>query len=352
MPLLARESVQTVQVARTNEAFCPLPAPTGKPPFRATPAELGIADPTDKLVFHVLGDSGGIVDAIPQEAVAAAMVADLTSGAEFAYHVGDLAYYNGDAAQWYPQVYEPYEHYSKPIIGIPGNHDGDNSDNPAVPSLTAWMANMCAPSPALTQQAGDVNRDAQTIPNCYWTFSANLVTIIGLWTNVPSGGVVEADQVAWFNAALAAAPTDRPVIVALHHPPYSADMMHGGSAKMGALIDAAAIGANRWPDMVLSGHVHDYQRFSRAVPDKPAKGAIGTKQIPYIVCGAGGYRNLHAMASDIGTLPWTAMPSVTLDAFQAKLWGFLRLTIAGGKISGSYTAVARDGTVTVNADTF
>lgn len=350
VPLRASDTVQYLQAPRTNEAFAPLPAPPGPAPYRLELATV-TADPTDKLVFNVIGDSGGIVDAIPQEAVAAALSASLPgSGARFVYHVGDLVYFNGDAAQWFPQLYEPYEKVTVPIMGIPGNHDGDNSDNPAVPSLSMFVANMCAPTPALTQQAGDSNRDAMTQPNVYWTLRAQLVTIIGLYTNVPSGGVIEPDQGAWLAGEIEAAPHDRPLIIALHHPPYSADAHHGGSAAMGAAIDKASAAAARWPDLVISGHVHDYQRFTRSAGG--LGGMTGPERIPYIVCGASGYHNLHAMAPDVGALPWQAAPDLTLDAAIDNRYGFLTLTVQGGKISGSYTTVARDGTTVANADIF
>ena len=351
-PLLASEHFQTVQPARENEAIAPLPAPTGGAPYRLTLADIA-DDPTDKLVFQVIGDTGGIVNAAPQQAVAAAITAALpVSGARFVYHVGDFVYFNGDASQWYQQFYEPYDHVAVPIMGVPGNHDGDNSDNPAVPSLAAFVANMCAGSPQLTPQAGDANRDAMTQPNVYWTLTANLVTIIGLYSNVPSGGIISSVQQAWLQGELAAAPADRPVIVALHHPPYSADAMHGGSAAMGAVVDGAATAAKRWPDLVLSGHVHNYQRFTRVVPS-PFAPPSGPKLIPYIVCGAGGYHNLHAMATDATPLPWTTPdPTVILHAAIADRYGFLTLTVEEGKISGSYTTVSEQGVAIEGADLF
>jgi|GEM_PF-4806061 len=39
--------------------------------------------------------------------------------------------------------------------------------------------------------------------------------------------------------------------------------------------------------MVIAGHVHDYQRLTKTM-------SHGT-QIPYLVTGAGGYHNLHAI---------------------------------------------------------
>jgi acid phosphatase type 7 len=116
---------------------------------------------------------------------------------------------------------------------------------------------------------------------------------------------------------------------------------------MGLMLDGAFAAAGRTPDMVLTGHVHDYQRFTRT---------IGAAQVPYIVAGAGGYHNLHAMAPDPSgselAAPFRVAPDCVLDAFCADQWGFLRLTIAAGTIAGEYIAVARDGTVTPGKDSF
>ena len=111
---------------------------------------------------------------------------------------------------------------------------------------------------------------------------------------------------------------------------------------MGALIDRATAASGRVPDLILSGHVHNYQRFTRKV------GA----GVPYIVSGGGGYHNLHAMASGIGPLPWDVPGSdVTLNAYDAHDWGWLALTIDKTSIGGSYIAVDKTGASRV-ADTF
>jgi Calcineurin-like phosphoesterase len=81
---------------------------------------------------------------------------------------------------------------------------------------------------------------------------------------VPSGGHLEQSQIAWLTAELAAADPKLPLIVTLHHPPYSVDAHHGGSQKMGAALDSAFRGSGRLPQLVISGHVHDYQRFTRS----------------------------------------------------------------------------------------
>ena len=162
-------------------------------------------------------------------------------------------------------------------------------------------------------------------PNVYFTLLTPFATVIGLYTNVPEGGVVQPDQAAWFAAELRAASADLPVIVALHHPPQSLDTYHSGSKPMGALLASSAKEAGRVPDLVVSGHVHNYQRFSVA-------DASGAGVTPFIVAGNGGYHNLHKMALADGkpiATPYAAPndPGVTLQHYTDTAFGFMRLEI-------------------------
>jgi calcineurin-like phosphoesterase family protein len=59
-----------------------------------------------------------------------------------------------------------------------------------------------------------------------------------------------------------------------HHPPVSIDSKHGGSERLARDIDIASRAAGFWPDAVLSGHAHLYQRFTRRVDGR---------EIPYVV---------------------------------------------------------------------
>ena len=117
----------------------------------------------------------------------------------FFYHLGDVIYFDGEASEYLPQFYDPYEHYDLPIIGIPGNHDGAVSDdgkrtNP-LPSLATFVRNFCAAEAGTrSPDAGEASRTAMTQPNVYFTLLTPFATIVGLYTNVPEGGVVQDDQ--------------------------------------------------------------------------------------------------------------------------------------------------------------
>jgi hypothetical protein len=255
----------------------------------------------------------------------------------FFYTLGDCVYFNGDGKEYLPQFYLPYEHYEAPIVAVAGNHDGDPS--PGTTSLDAFMRNFCAPKPQVTADAGDQSRDAMTQPNVFWTFVTPLCTIIGLYSNVPEHGVVHPDQQKWLLGELKGASPKMPVFVTLHHPPLSADDHHGGSGQMKQLLDQCFRDADRVPEMVLAGHVHNYQRFTRT----DSKG----KQTPYIVAGAGGYHNLHYVAKVNGVKPRTPITidvegeNVTLEHFVDDRHGFLRLEVTADLITGIYYTVPR-----------
>jgi predicted MPP superfamily phosphohydrolase len=352
VPRPAREQAQRDQATGAAEPFQPLPAPTGAAPYRLALSSVKPGLSTIQRDIHIIGDHGGVKDPTPQAQVAKALIADAHEhGVDCCYSVGDVVYFNGAKSEYAPQFYEAYSDYNVPIFAVPGNHDGDPEDDGEV-SLAAFTRYFCDTTPRLLPEVAEYNRDTMDQPNCYWTLQDELVTIIGLYTNVPSGGVVEQEQQEWLVGELKAAAPDRALIVALHHPPYSCDAHHGGSEAMGKALDAAFAESRRRPDLVLSGHVHNYQRFSRLMePNAGTSTAAQEKVVPYIVCGAGGYHNLHAMASD-ATPGMEAAQGVTLEAFDATQWGFLRLTVSTSEISGEYVGVAADGTVTPAVDTF
>lgn len=326
------------------QAEQPLPAPTGDAPYRLDlgavigDAAVEAITASGAISFHAVGDTGGVKSPEYQEIVAQRMERDATvePPVSFFYHLGDVVYYDGEQPLYYDQFYEPYGHYPAPIFAIPGNHDGDRASDDAPASLAGFTANFCAPAPVHTSEARDNPRTAMTQPNCYWTLTAPFLTLIGLYTNCPEHGVVGPDQASWFQSELAAAPAEKALIVALHHPPYSADAHHGASQVMRTLLDDSFAAAKRTPDLVLTGHVHNYQRFTR-----PLEGGAA---LNYIVAGAGGYWNLHYMAHVDGAPPplgWVDPETgVTLQSYnQEHRHGFLRLTATTTQISGVYTTV-------------
>jgi hypothetical protein len=223
--------------------------------------------------------------------------AEAASNPSFLYLLGDLVYHFGEDQYYYDQFYEPYRAYNAPIFGIPGNHDGMVYD-PSKTTLQAFLEHFCSATPAHAKAAGGLMRTTMTQPGVYFTLEAPFVAIIGLYSNVldtTGGGIISSrggkfptvgdEQLTFLTSELARLKPLRDagktaVVVAVHHPPYSADTTHGGSMALQLELDKASTDSGLWPDLVLSGHAHIYQRFIRKV-----KGA----QIPYVVCGVGGF---------------------------------------------------------------
>jgi acid phosphatase type 7 len=150
---------------------------------------------------------------------------------------------------------------------------------------------------------------------------------------VPSGGALQDSQLQFLTDQLKAAPTDRPVAVALHHPPYSIDSHHGGSPRMGSALDGVFNSAGRCPELVLTGHVHDFQVFKRTLA-----GSWGDATITYVVIGNSGYHNLHPIASDYKQGMEVA-DGVICEYADASQYGYLSMSIAGGNLQGEYVGV-------------
>ncbi|HEU5488361.1 MAG TPA: metallophosphoesterase, partial [Candidatus Nitrosotalea sp.] len=277
----------TKHKALGNQKFKPLPKPTGLPPYHIKLEDILSLDDinkiknANKILFHVAGDTGGVKYPIPQQIVEMAMESDLEGQDKpvFFYHLGDVVYYFGQASEYYPQFYEPYAKYQAPIFAIPGNHDGDVSPGDTTPSLDAFVRNFCAKKPIVVPDSVEVDRPAMTQPNVYFTLEVPFATIIGLYSNVPEGGVFDDTQIKWFKDELSNAPKDKALIVTVHHPAYSADTYHSGSKVIEETLDNAFSESGRFADVILTGHVHNYQRFTRTVANR---------DIPYLVVGAGG----------------------------------------------------------------
>jgi acid phosphatase type 7 len=335
-------------VSHRNVSFQQLPRPLGLPPYHYELADnfpdiASTIEKQNQMVFHVAGDTGGVLDGEFQNNVAEQMIDALSSGKpQFFYHVGDVVYFTGMKDDYYPQFYDPYAHYDVPIFSIPGNHDGEVDDPAAQTSLDGWVQYFMQAHPDVDPISKDAPRVQLNLPNVYWTLVTPMATIIGLYTNVPEGGSIDSVQQQWLTNEFATAPTDRALILALHHPIYSFDVFHSGSSKMADALENAIRDTGRVPNLVLSGHVHDYQRIEQTIaPDGPT---------PFIVTGNGGYHNLHAIHSATGDkAPDTG---AILKYANAKSWGFITLTIDKKSISGATTEVSRTGEVKQNADTF
>jgi hypothetical protein len=171
-----------------------------------------------------------------------------------------------------------------------------------------------------------------TEPGAYWFLDAPFVQIIGLYSNLLENpgylqaitkGKPDTSQLDWLDktlASIAKAKQKKALVIATHHPPYS-QSGHTGSVEMNRSIDAACAKAGVWPDLFLSGHAHNYQRYTRR---------IAGKQIVYVVVGTGGMP--HQAVKTATGQPADSSHQVTYDA-SISTYGYLFVTVSAKQLS-------------------
>jgi hypothetical protein len=357
------------------------------PPPRKNPPVMSLSDVlpsgalnayADRLTFHCVGDTGGIKTPSHQFLVADKMIEDFAASdpsarPAFFYHLGDVVYFFGQAQYYYDQFYDPYRDYPAPILAIPGNHDAVVYKSTTVTppkSLVAFQAQFCAPAPVHTPEAVGIARTAMTQPGVYFTLNAPFIKIIGLYSNtgegatqgIIAGKTVGPDQKNFLIAQLEHAATDRKngfrgaVILAVHHPPFTASTQHGPSPDMLNDIDDACAKSGVTPDAVFSGHAHLYERYTRYVT---VNGAL--RQVPFVVAGTGGYPNLGGLKYNAPAPPRTPVDSsdgdgkgnrLTLENYFATTFGFLRITVSPALFSCEFVGVSDSATPGQTFDRF
>ena len=285
-----------------------------------------------KIAFQCAGDTGGVKRPEVQLLVVRGMEQALPDDpvkASFFYHLGDVVYYNGLTRDYFAQFYEPYEHYPLPIVGIPGNHDAEK-ETQDTQSLEGFFRSFCAPAGTYQPESRDTGRMAMCQPYVYWSFDTPFAYFIGLYTNVPEYGHIDADQRDWFHQEMKNAPSDKTLIVALHHPAYSFDDHHSGSPQMAKEVSEAINSSRRVPNLILAGHVHNYQRI---------EWSNGEITISIFVIGNGGYWHLHNLSAAPGYTDDST--GATLRAAIADRHGFATFEIGSRVINGRFTTVPR-----------
>ena len=325
---------------------------------------------TGQIVFHALGDTGSTHSASDENSVTDKLVSDFVnepsnSVPSFCYNLGDVVYSFGEAKYYYDQFYDPYREYPAPIFAIPGNHDGMVAPQTNTPTLQAFLENFCAfqSPPHRTPEAGNLARTAGRQPAVYFTLEAPFVRILGLYSNcLEDPGVISGQvgarktysglpnvQLDYLAAALKRVKSEKfagAVLIAVHHPPYvtlagskNPAGLHGNSPLMLADIDRICASAGVWPHAVLSGHAHNYQRFTRH---------DGPRETPYVVCGNGGHA--HNQLTKKGA-PALRVPSeepglsngkdqVVFESYDGGQFGYLRVMVNAAQLRIEYHPAA------------
>jgi hypothetical protein len=275
------------------------------------PAVLKAIQKAGQIVFHALGDTGNTRSAQDENLITDKLVSDFhhedpRSVPSFCYNLGDVIYSFGEAEYYYDQFYDPYRDYPAPIFAIAGNHDGMVAPNSSTPTLKSFLDNFCAYNKPFhrTPEAGNLARTAGRQPGVYFTLEAPFVRILGLYSNcLEDPGVISTQsnssqkyscltdvQLDFLKAALKRARAEKftgALLIAVHHPAYVAVTAtdktvgrHAGSPLMLADLDQVCSTAGFWPHAVLSGHAHNYQRFTRLYQGR---------ETPFVICGNGGH---------------------------------------------------------------
>jgi hypothetical protein len=334
-----------------------------------------------QIVFHSLGDTGSTRGPESQSQVADKMVADYADTdprevPSFLFHLGDVIYSFGESQYYYDQFYEPYRDYPAPIFAIPGNHDGMISPLSAATTLQAFYDNFCTAGQTShrTAEAGELSRTAQIQPGIYFTLEAPFVRILGLYSNcLEDPGIISSQgrtypevgqtQLEFLAAAFRRVKSEKfkgAVIIAVHHPPYVAQIQanrtaqtagrHGASLAMLEDIDSVCQQNGIWPHVVLSGHAHNYQRFTRFKDNR---------ETPFVVCGNGGHALTRLTRKGQPALRMPVdQPSlsirgdrVTMESYDFTDYGYLRVIATDQQLRVEYHP-ASDGEDSKTPDDF
>ncbi|HEY7984191.1 MAG TPA: metallophosphoesterase [Ktedonobacterales bacterium] len=397
-----------------HHAWTPLPVP---PPKRLSAFTLRLRDVDLKerdrvrtagvLTFHLLGCSGAFADHEPQRHIARALVAQLRARAPkasraaandtadstangeppagrpaFLYHLGDITYKDDDATDelgsvqrtmYREQFFEPYADYNRPIFAVAGNHDGKRTDDPRTSAIDHFLAQFCASAgKGERQHAGRRAPAAQPYP--YWRLSTPLAYVIGLYSNIHNGGVLDdpaspdRPQYRWLVEQLSdirrrntARKQPRAVLLAVHYPPYSGAANFtqrgdptlgpsgaGAEQTLGAVLQQAFAESDQRPDAVFSAHAHLYQRLTYRHADG--------WEVPYLIAGSGGHGPVESLwKACSGAVvaskkpPFNAVlpPGLTLGkdervrvmAYDDQRYGFLRVSVTPGAVWGEFFTV-------------
>jgi hypothetical protein len=362
---------------RHKDSVVPLPKPNPHTPLNIPLAPfvgskiIEAIENAGEIVFHSVGDTGLIhmyKGINHEEIVSDSMSREVSEGGSnppaFLYHLGDVVYYFGQRQYYYEQFYEPFKDYDRPIFAIPGNHDGSTQVKNLlgeVHPLQPFLDNFCSTVAHHSKDSGGLARTTMTQPGVYFTLDAPFVSIIGLYTNcLEDSGVISSQggkfptitdkQLEFLTSELKRLAPERnagkrAIILATHAPLFTSTGKYG-SDGMVADITACCEAAGLYPDAILSGHVHVYERLTITLPSG--------QQIPQIISGSGGF----ALETPAPSSPpvGTTVDNVTLEVTPIRKYGYLTVTTNAKTLTISFktptTGSAEElDTVTVDLQT-
>jgi hypothetical protein len=249
--------------------------------------------------------------------------------------------------------------------------------NSSAESLAAFIENFCGAGqpPHKTPESGQLVRTPQIQPGVYFTLEAPFVRILGLYSNCLEDPGVISDQsgtypslngaggvqLKFLEASLQRIKKEKftgAVLITVHHPPYVAVIPstgittgnHGSSLEMLKDIDSICAKTGVWPHAVLSGHAHNYQRFTRHKDNR---------ETPYNVAGNGGHaiRPLTHHGNPALRTPMifpslsNGKDQIVFENYDDTKYGYLRIMVDSKQLRLEYHP-APDGAAAKTPDDF
>jgi hypothetical protein len=244
--------------------------PGGQRRFQTAPNDGG-------FTFAAFGDSGS---GTPAQYQVRDQMLNHAPDIDILLHTGDLAYPDGDYAEFRRFFFEVYRELltGHPVFPVIGNHEyRTDSGGP-------YLDLFDLPATALDPQ--DTER--------YYSFDWGDVHFVALDSEDPLGRISDAsdnDMADWLEADLAADDHAWKIVI-IHRPPYSSSPIHTETDVREKLVP---IFETYGVDLVLAGHNHNYER-THPLRDE----VVSTMEeggIVYVVTGGGG-RTLYPVPGD------------------------------------------------------
>ncbi|MEV4891780.1 tetratricopeptide repeat protein [Nonomuraea sp. NPDC055795] len=258
---------------------------------RGVDADLAIhPDLGTEFSFLVLGSTG---EGSASQYAAVPGVLKAGRGTAFMVICGNVAFPGMSDELYGDRFFRPYSGYVAPIYAVPGDQDWHDQlsafmrvfcdapalrDRPGAAGLRGLLARKprtpaeadFAAARALRSQPSQQSRQ----PGPYWVMESEPLLVVGIDTGVV--GTIDREQADWLRKV---SRDPRPKILLSYHPIYANGeyrplLMEGG----GTVDDVVRDPESRFVS-VVSGGVHNYQRYPVMV---------GDRVIQYIVAGGGG----------------------------------------------------------------
>lgn len=260
----------------------------------------------DATADPVLVGAGDIASCTRTGDEATAKLLDTIPGT--VYTTGDNAYESGTASE-FANCYQPsWGRHKARTYPTLGNHEYYSTTNAS--GYFGYFG------------AGAVSYDAST--KGYYSYDLGQWHVVALNSMCEQVGGCDATSpmLTWLKQDLAANPRTC-TLAYFHHPLFSSGSLSGGNSKMKPTWEVL-YAANA--DVVLNGHVHNYERFAPQTPSGVADPMQGIREF---VVGTGGY--------SLNTFKTTVANSEVRDASTD---GVLKLTLHQSSYDWEFVPVA------------